>query len=75
MLNGIPLRTAGGIVTHREAQPHPVAQLALQLVFPKPRPRAKGKELGAEGSRVDKRSASTFDLSRLLEQACRATVG
>ena len=40
MLNGIPLRTAGGIVTHREAQPHPVAQLALQLVFPKPRPMA-----------------------------------
>lgn len=37
MLNGIPLRTARWIVTHREAQAHHVAQLALQLFFPKTR--------------------------------------
>ena len=37
MLDGIPLRAACGIMTHRDTQTQGIAQLALQLFFPKAR--------------------------------------
>jgi hypothetical protein len=36
MLNGVPLRAAGRIVTHRHPQVQPVTKLALELGFPHP---------------------------------------